>query len=259
MSRRKSGFAEKFEIQPMELLVEDNTVSVVKVDIEEEVRRLAEICEEFELSEEAENYLNELNSGKISAYSVMAIAQMYFDGAAVEQNEAKACWLFEKAYEMGARRFRPGDLLMMGTYRQYGLDDGRRYGLNRDLNLAVKWYEMSAELVTSSYAHLGEAYLEHEIRDYKKAYEYFCKTEKDNIRANYYLGVMHEFGLCGKADPSKAMNYYNKVVQLYHEKGCKEESLCEQAVERIKELRGDAEASFTKEFFETMHDTGRMW
>ena len=149
------------------------------------------------------------------------LGTMYMDGIYVEENAPKACSYFEIAYETGSV-MRSSDFLMMASYRHFDVERGRAYGLSKNMQLAIKWYEESIDTCTFyndlGYASLGQAYLEPECQDYQKAY-YYLKKGEANDKAQYYLGYMHENGFYVKQDGSTAIQHYRKAIEIVLNKG----------------------------------------
>ena len=183
--------------------------------------------------------------GRFEADTINEVGIMYADGLNVAKDVARGCALFEAAYDMGFRNIRCGDYLMMGTYHQFDVDEGIHYGLNRDMDLAVKWYRKVAEIDKYGFTSLGHAYLEREIRDYSKAFKYFVMGGNDNEKNLYYLGVMYEFGLYVKPNPVIAFSLFNQIKM--------NETYAYWAKKRLKELHG-GEIPLTHCYFEYLMD-----
>lgn len=221
-----------------------------------ELSKVYELGDQTELSKRC---ITEAVSGNFSAEFICVLGCMYFDGDYFEENTPKACHYFEMAYESGERHIRPGDYLMMGSYRHYEVEDGRRYGLYRDMNLALKWYELGARSAPELYSNVGCAYLEKEIRDYKKAYDYFFKAGMEDTRAKLYLGFMYEYGLYVERDFEKAKMLFSFVLQDCEREGRGAgDVFYDRAVNGLNEISGRVHVLLTKEHFEMLIDKSML-
>ena len=171
--RRRADMFENLPLIIERVEVESRLAEETKASLRQDIYVLGGLYEQDGQTELAKRCYRETFSGNYSAESICAVGRMYMDGDYFEGDTPKACHYFEIAYEMGERNIRSGDYLMMGTYHQFDVKEGKQYGLFRDMPLAVKWYLKFAEKQPNGYSHVGCAYMEKEIRDYKKAFQCF--------------------------------------------------------------------------------------
>ena len=183
------------------------------------------ICEEKMDYKRALNYYRRAIDEQDSAEAYYRMGVMYYDGNwFVKADKPKGVRFFEMAYEKGFDNFRSGDLLMMGSYRQYEVEEGRKYGLKRNMNLAIRYYKkmiitevernISRSSIENGYSHLGAAYLEDEVLNYKKAYQYLKRSGCKDEKSKYYMGYLYEFGYYVKQDLEKAMELFNEILRI---------------------------------------------
>ena len=257
--RRRSDFSINFEEIIYQAEEKERVSKETIVSLRQDFYELSKVYKAGNQKELAERCIREALSDNFSAEMICVLGRMYFDGDYFEEDCAKACHYFEMAYEGGERHIRPGDYLMMGSYRHYEVEEGRKYGLFRDMNLALKWYILGAEMAPEIYSHVGCAYMQKEIRDYKKAYECFFMAGMEDTRAKLYLGFMFEYGLYVKADYDKAKMLFSFVLQDCEREGIKEGDIFyDRAVEGLNELSGKASVPLTKEYFEMLVDSSEL-
>ena len=197
---------------------------------------LLEIGEEYEDDEnydEAYKYYIESVLVENNPFALNNIGRLYIDGLYGDCDDPKACYYFELAHARGVEQ-RAGDYLMMGTYRQYDVERGRREGLSRDLPLAIKWYEKLVEHgYMDGYSHIGCVFLEKEMLDYDKAFRFFEIAGCEDPRSQYYTGFMLEFGLGRKRNMQLAKYYFERIIQE-----CKPDDMFYQyASARLREIK----------------------
>lgn len=257
--RRRSDFSINLEEIVYQVETNARVAEETRKNLRHEFFELAKVYDLGNQKELAERCIKEAVSGNFSAEMICVLGRMFFDGDYFEEDCPKACHYFELAYEGGERHIRPGDYLMMGSYRHYEVEEGRRYGLLRDMNLALKWYELGAMEAPELYSNIGCAYLEKEIRDYKKAYESFFKAGIENTRAKLYLGYMFEYGLYVKADHEKAKMLFSFVLQDCEREGKGEgDVFYERAMDALDELSGRVHVPLTQEHFEMLIDKSML-
>ena len=257
--RRRSDFSVNFDSIIQQLDASMRVAEETNESLRQDFYELAKVYDLGNQTEFAERCMQEALYGNFSAEMICVLGRMYFDGDYFEEDCAKACHYFETAYEGGERHIRPGDYLMMGSFRHYDVEEGRKYGLTRDMNLALKWYLLGAESAPELFSHVGRAYMEKEIRDYKKAYEYFLKAGKEDTRAKLYLGFMFEYGLYVRADHEKAGILFSLVLDDCERDGYKKgDAFYDRAVNGLNELSGRVHIPFTKEHFEMLVDTSEL-
>ena len=220
----------------------------------DEILHMGPVFERIGEEELAAACYSEAATGEFTADTLNQIGRLYFDGEFVEEDCPKACVLYEIAYDMGCRDIRCGDYLMMGTYHHHDVQETREYGLYRNIPLAIKWYLKCAENSRIGYSNLGCAYLEHEVRDYQKAFEYLMLSEYTDTRALYYAGIMYEFGLYVEANPLMATMYFQNLIQNHTDKDC----YCLWAKTRMKELTGKRSYPLNRATFEQLLDSGEL-
>ena len=166
-----------------------------------------------------------LNTGadRISeAEAYRRLGCMYYDGLGIEQDEIKGCRYFETAYDKGCRDIRNGDYLMMGVYRHIEIPEAVSEGLTRDLRLAIRWYACFLEQcirmedehgINLALSHLGRAFMDDDIRDYKSAYICLSKACEQEPEAMFYLAMMYDRGLYVEKNHEKAEYYINRILE----------------------------------------------
>jgi len=257
--RRRSDFSINFEEIIYQAEEKERVSKETKVSLRQDFYELSKVFKAGNQNELATRCIREALSDDFSAEMICVLGRMYFDGDYFEEDCAKACHYFEMAYEGGERHIRPGDYLMMGTYRHYEVKEGRKYGLFRDMNLALKWYTLGAQMAPELYSHVGCAYMQKEIRDYKKAYECFFTAGMEDTRAKLYLGFMFEYGLYVQADYDKAKMLFSFVLQDCEREGWEEGDLFyDRAVEGLNELNGKVDVPLTREYFEMLVDSSEL-
>ena len=222
--------------------------------LKEDVMFLADTVAKMGETEDARRFYTEAITGQYSGDTVNFIGQFYFDECEEKIETARACACFELAYALGARNIRCGDYLMMGSYRQFDVEEGREMGLTRDMNLALKWYLEMLKTSKLAYGRLCNAYLEKEIRNYDKAYECALKVQEDDHRGLYCAGLINEFGLVPEADRELAEKYYERVLDLVDV----EDLFYDRAIDRLAELRGITKVPFNRAYFENEMDNFRL-
>ena len=222
--------------------------------LREDVMFLAETAAKMGDTDDARRIYTEAITGQYSGDTVNFIGQFYFDECEEKIETARACAYFELAYALGARNIRCGDYLMMGSYRQFDVEEGRQMGLTRDMNLALKWYLEMLKIDKRAYGSLSYAYMEKEIRDYYKAYECALKAEEDDVRGLYCAGLINEFGLVPQTDRSLAEKYYERVLDQVDDG----DLFYDRAVDRLAELRGITAVPFNTRYFENEMDNCRL-
>ena len=150
------------------------------------------------------------------------LGRMYFDGLGVEQDGIKGCRYLEIAYDKGSRNIRTGDYLMMGVYRHIETSKAIQCGVTRDLRMAIKWYaccleeciqmedEHGINLVLS---HLGRAFVDDEIREYKSAFICLSQACCQEAEALFYLARMYDRGLYVKKNHKEAEYYISRIME----------------------------------------------
>ncbi len=185
---------------------------------EDELFRKGMDCYDSDSLEEAYCYFVESVLSENHPWALNMIGRMYADGDYVDKNWARACRYFEIAAKYDVTQ-RKGDYLMMGSYHQYDIDEGREEGLYRDLDLAIKWYKkMIEEGDISGYSNLGCIYFEKEKLNYKKAFDCFKKSGWDDPRSLYYTGFIYEFGLSKRTNLEFAKHFYERVFEVTESK-----------------------------------------
>ena len=166
--------------------------------------------------------INTESDGIPEAEAYRRLGRMYYDGLGIEQDEIKGCRYFETAYDKGCRDIRIGDYLMMGVYRHIETDEAVRGGLTRDLRLAIKWYACFLEQciqmedeqgINLALSHLGRAFVDDDIRDYKSAYICLTKASEQESEAMFFLARMYDRGLYVKKNHEKAKYYISKIME----------------------------------------------
>ena len=174
---------------------------------------IGEQYEDEERYEEAYKYYVESILEENNPYALNNLGRMYFDGIYVDCNAPKACYYFELAHARGVEQ-RTGDYLMMGSYRQYDVESGRKEGITRNLPLAIRWYQKVVERgYIDGYSNIGCVFLEKEMLDYDKAFECFEIAGCEDPRSQYYKGFMLEFGLGRKRNIHLAKYYFERIIR----------------------------------------------
>lgn len=165
-------------------------------------------------------YLGPKQISEAEAYN--RLGRMYMDGAGVPEDGVKACRYFETAYKKGSRDIRTGDFLMMGVYRQIETRKAVMQGLVRDLRLSIKWYTCCLERCIQNedehriyliLSHLGRAFMDDEIEEYKTAYDYLNRASHQEPEALFYLARMYDLGLYVMKDREMAKYYLNMILE----------------------------------------------
>ena len=120
----------------------------------------------------------------------------YMLGRSVEQDKAKAVKWLRKAVDQGEYRA----MLWLGTAYEHGQgvakDDWRAFDLWR------RSHELGWDPATEKL---------HSLSD-----EYRKEAEKGNASAQFFMGVVHEYGYAGKPDAAKAVEWYRKSAEQGH-------------------------------------------
>lgn len=234
------------------MVLKSITSRTPNASLKDDVRLFAELYEIEGEKDIAEKLYIEAATGQYTGETISDLARYMSD---IEDGDwARACCYFEIAYDLGSREIRSGDYLMMGSYHQFDVMEGREYGLNRDMNLARKWYLEMLKKNSNAYAHLSFAYMEKEIRDYKKAYECAMRCPEDNERGVYCAGLIHEFGLVGEVDKELAEKYFERVLELVDT----DDLFYNLVVDRLAEIKGIKRIPFTVKYFESQMDRCKL-
>ena len=120
----------------------------------------------------------------------------YMRGRSVVQDKAKGVEWLRKA--VGQREYRA--MFWLGTAYERGdgvaKDDWRAFDLWRRSH-ELRWDPATEKL--------------HSLAD-----EYRKKAENGNASAQFYMGVVHEYGYAGEADAVKAVEWYRKAAEQGH-------------------------------------------
>ena len=163
---------------------------------------------EVEDFEEAYRMLLEavLMDGNGEALSLLG--KMYLDGEGVSESLDKACKYFALAYENGTV-VKAWHLIMAANHYQTFAEEG-----DGDMILTLKCYQLAGDMgETYGFECLGDYYLN--AGEYEKAYEYLMRPKKYNSTGLYCLGKMYEEGLFVEKNLEKAIEYYQKSVDIY--------------------------------------------
>ena len=160
------------------------------------------------------------------------LGKMYLDGEGVRESLDKACKCFALAYENGTI-VKAWHLIMAANHYQTLAEEG-----DGDMTLTLKCYEIAGDMGEGyGYECLGDYYLN--AGEYEKAYEYLMKPKKYNSTGLYCLGKMYEEGLYVEKDLEKAINYYQRSVDIFinYEDEYGHDKYCDMSKERLKVLR----------------------
>ena len=120
----------------------------------------------------------------------------YMLGRSVEQDKAKAVEWLRKAVDKGEYRA----MLWLGTAYEHGQgvakDDWRAFDLWK------RSHELGWDPATEKLQSLSD--------------EYRKEAEKGNASAQFFMGVVHEYGYAGKPDAAKAVEWYRKAAAQGH-------------------------------------------
>ena len=148
------------------------------------------------LTGEREIGLIECNAlaGHVPSQAQLGLAYML--GKSVVQDQAKAVEWLRKAAGQGEYRA----MLWLGTAYEHGngvaKDDWRAFDLWR------RSHELGWDPATKKL---------HSLAD-----EYHKKAEEGNASAQFFMGVVHEYGYAGKPDAAKAAGWYRKAAEQGH-------------------------------------------
>ena len=229
---------------------------------------LLEKAKQYEANHEYEKaytlYMAATNIEECAAEAYYRIGYMHFEGNSyVEADQPKGCKYYEMAYERGFADFRPGDYLMMGSYRQSDVKEGMRYGLTKDLKLALEFYKLTLKTALDEgkqpeeleyvYSTIGQVLLEDEVQNFEMAYNFFMCSPHD-IRSWYYLAEMYAFGKYVKQNLLKAAIILDQIVKsppdvwapddMYREYAAK---ALEEIHENVKYEEGENKVVFIKD------------
>ena len=177
-------------------------------------KRVRFINKAFKLNRQAQRY--EEKGDKEMAYrcylenamtgtdgkSLYELGQKYLFGDFVDFDYDKAGHYFKMAYETGYKL--PGfAYIVIGSWEKKSKD--------ATWDSEMNWYQLAVdEGCEYGYECMGSMYMEK--GDYKKALEYFLKTEKNESISLYSLGKMYEEGLGVEKDIDKAVEYYKRTI-----------------------------------------------
>ena len=111
---------------------------------------------------------------------------------------------------------------MMWVYRQIETRRAVKFGLTKDSVLAIKWYMKSLERCLEDedthfqnllLSHIGRAFLDDRIKEYKKAYDCLSQASCEISEALFYLAWMYERGLYVKRSRRKAEYYFDRILE----------------------------------------------
>ena len=196
-----------------------------------ELCEIAKNYEKFGEVEKAYRYYLEAALSEDDGEAMYALARMYFEGDYVSENYDKAGKYFGMAFDRKAD-VDPGMLIIAGSYFEKRIEEN-----DRNIEFAVKYYQAAAEL-GEEYGHecLGRLY--YNTGDYDKAYEQLKMGENNNPCGLYYLGRLYDEGRGVGQDRDKAIELYQKAVDLgaEFEEAYGSDDDCEKAKERLREL-----------------------
>ena len=133
-------------------------------------------------------------AGHVPSQAQLGLAYML--GRSVGQDKAKAVEWLRKAVDQGEYRA----MLWLGTAYEHGQgvakDDWRAFDLWR------RSHELGWDPATEKL---------HSLSD-----EYRKEAEKGNASAQFFMGVVHEYGYAGKPDAAKAVEWYRKSAEQGH-------------------------------------------
>lgn len=133
--------------------------------------------------------------------AIHKLARMYYFGTYVSRDHIKAFKYYEQAFAAGVD-MGGDDYIYMANDRE----------LTGDYYAALELYRMAAEKGEElGYEGMGTIYFQKE--DYEKAWEYFNKSEKKSICAQYHIGYMYEKGLGVSKDTQKARLCYETAIE----------------------------------------------
>jgi len=133
-------------------------------------------------------------AGHASSQAQLGLAYML--GRSVAQDKTKAVEWLRKAVDQGEFRA----MLWLGEAYEHGhgvaKDDWKAFDLWR------RSHELGWDSATEKLQSLSDAYRK--------------EAEKGNASAQFFMGVVHEYGYAGKPDAAKAVEWYRKSAEQGH-------------------------------------------